>query len=1179
MGRPGRGSRFLVGPAGRLLGARGLAGLLALLLAAPSALALAADDGRLRETEYRLVTPGTQPLKLAHGYCDPASFTVTVEGQAWRVGDDYRVRARSGVVVPLRPWGAVPAAPDTLGGPAAAATRVLVVIDYAFLPVPVPARQDLRPVGQAPGRPGVSGDRTAPEFLPDGQYFRPENAAGTWNDGSLQVSGSKTVQVSSGNRREMTVDQNLRLNITGQLTRDIAVRAFLSDDNLPVVPEGNTEELRDIDKVLVEMTGPAWKATLGDFVARRQGTAFGGYRRKLQGFSLEAEPGPGRVELLAGSPRGLYRTLQIRGQESNQGPYYLGGGASGDNLFIVAGSERVTLDGELLTRGQDRDYVIDYVRGTVTFTYRRLITSESTLTVEFEEGEGPYGRTVVGAGAGVDFTLPGLGVPGTFSTRLLKEKDDPGRLRSGELAAEDEAVLAAAGDDPLRAVGGGVTAREPGEGQYDQALAGTKTIYVHNPAGGDWDVAFFYAGPGLGDYTLDSLTETGLKIFVHTGDGLGNHLIGRPLPLPSAQSVATLAADLGDTTGDHLRAEWNFGDQDLNLLSDLDDHDNQGGAGRLEAKMADRALTVAGRSLGRVGLESFWEKKEARFQPFQVRKTVFDYDRWGLSDRARRQGFLAQDDAESGVNARWRAGGQGRSLEITGVLGRLRHGTNLEADRQAGSLRWELAGGRGFHDLQTARASDSLDPLDITHRDQRHQAGWTLGPVAPSVSHSRRRWEDGTDRAGRAAGYRLQETGAGLASAPGSPLAWRVEFKRGLADSLVDGRWILQRDSRTHTAGLTTGKVAGMRLVGEGTLRRVTAPGAAEQTTRLGRLNLSADWPRAVSSWSLGYRLDNSRTEVLDRQVVFVGESQGDFNQDGDFVGQGQGDFNMVLVGTDSLVATTAVVADLNLRQGFAWLGADRWYGAWNALTLASVEARSTTDDVGGLLALDPGVIFADSTTVLGDFNFSEELTFLQHVPTVDLRLKFDYRQTLDRQYADHPEDRLNRGWQASGNVNLSARSSLRLRWLRQDESRLSTESAASARRSYRSLTRRYEAGWTHRQSSDLRLGLQGELITRADRVSGVSQREYALVPTLRRRILRQWTVVGSLRLAEVTSDEPVGSQRPWFYAYPGRNVESSLRLSWEPSQYLSVAASWFARKQGDRRWQHDVRLESTARF
>ena len=80
--------------------------------------------------------------------------------------------------------------------------------------------------------------------------------AGDWRDGGLRVTGSKTVQVSSGSRREMTVDQNLRLNINGRLTPEIGVRAFLSDDNLPVVPEGNTEELKDIDKVLVEISWP-----------------------------------------------------------------------------------------------------------------------------------------------------------------------------------------------------------------------------------------------------------------------------------------------------------------------------------------------------------------------------------------------------------------------------------------------------------------------------------------------------------------------------------------------------------------------------------------------------------------------------------------------------------------------------------------------------------------------------------------------------------------------------------------------------------------------------------------------------------------------------------------------------------------------------------------------------------
>jgi hypothetical protein len=182
-----------------------------------------------------------------------------------------------------------------------------------------------------------------------------------------------------------------------------------------------------------------------------------------------------------------------------------------------------------------------------------------------------------------------------------------------------------------------------------------------------------------------------------------------------------------------------------------------------------------------------------------------------------------------------------------------------------------------------------VDPLDITRTSQNHRLSWRLGPVTPSGSFLSRRWEDARIPTGRAGGFRYEETGAGLAAAPGAPLDWRVDFKRGLADSLVAGDWQLQRDSRTFNGGISTGRYAGMRLVGEGTLRRILSPGQAEQTTRLARLDLSGQWDRIGSDWSLGYRVDNSRTQVLDRQVVFVGENQGDYNQDGDFVGNNLG--------------------------------------------------------------------------------------------------------------------------------------------------------------------------------------------------------------------------------------------------------------------------------------------------
>ena len=56
--------------------------------------------------------------------------------------------------------------------------------------------------------------------------------------------------------------------------------------------------------------------------------------------------------------------------------------------------------------------------------------------------------------------------------------------------------------------------------------------------------------------------------------------------------------------------------------------------------------------------------------------------------------------------------------------------------------------------------------------------------------------------------------------------------------------------------------------------------------------------------------------------------------------------------------------------------------------TTGSIDGRSTTDDIGGLLRLDQDVLFDPETAVLADVAFAEELNLLQHLRAFDLRGK-----------------------------------------------------------------------------------------------------------------------------------------------------------------------------------------------
>jgi hypothetical protein len=195
---------------------------------------------------------------------------------------------------------------------------------------------------------------------------------------NLQKSGSIVRGFTIGSNRDLSLNSGFRMQMSGKITNDIEVIAALTDETSPIQPEGTTQTLQEIDKVFVEIRGTDLSGTLGDFTLRLAGNEFGQLNRKLQGVKGLANYRAGSLTgdlLLSGAvTRGKFTTNQLQGIDGVQGPYRLSGQNNERAIIVIAGTERVYVDGEQMTRGEINDYVIDYANGEIIFTAHRLIT-------------------------------------------------------------------------------------------------------------------------------------------------------------------------------------------------------------------------------------------------------------------------------------------------------------------------------------------------------------------------------------------------------------------------------------------------------------------------------------------------------------------------------------------------------------------------------------------------------------------------------------------------------------------------------------------------------------------------------------------------------------------------------------------------------------------------------------
>src|SRR5690606_16515804 len=115
-----------------------------------------------------------------------------------------------------------------------------------------------------------------------------------WSDTEgIDKNGSLSRGMSFGNRQNVFVNSAMNLQLSGMITEDIELNALITDSQVPYQPEGNTQQIQDFDRILIELKHEKWNLQAGDVVMQDRNSHFLKYYKNVQGtqFTLQNKVG------------------------------------------------------------------------------------------------------------------------------------------------------------------------------------------------------------------------------------------------------------------------------------------------------------------------------------------------------------------------------------------------------------------------------------------------------------------------------------------------------------------------------------------------------------------------------------------------------------------------------------------------------------------------------------------------------------------------------------------------------------------------------------------------------------------------------------------------------------------------------------------------------------------------
>ncbi len=453
----------------------------------------------------------------------------------------------------------------------------------------------------------------------------------------LNIDGAFLRSVSAGQQQSVFMHSVMDLSISGNISDDLKLEARLTDQQMPFEPEGNTQRLQDFDRVNVKLIHDNWALQGGDMLVQSDASSkFLRYNRQVQGVGvstskLALDSAVSHTEAIASFSRSKTGIQLIEPIEGVLGPYRIRGPQNEPFIFLLAGSESVYLDGVLLTRGIEHDYIIDYNAAEITFNATVYINKFSRIQIEFEYSDQQYARNVS------IFKHQQTTDRLTLRAGMFQEADQPNRALY-DLSQDDMNALAQL--DASAAVGH-IPAVDSIGFQANKILYAKKDTlindqiyssfyYSKDPEKAFYQVYFSLVGNNKGNYVVANSMENAIVYeWIAPIDGMpqGNYAPLKQVALPKKQRVFSIGADYKLSNNDVISFDFAASEKIDNRFNP-EGSKNNGKALYFGYKSSPKPLNIGNNMKFQYQLT--YEYLDSAFIPVQVfRSMEFNRD-WGM---------------------------------------------------------------------------------------------------------------------------------------------------------------------------------------------------------------------------------------------------------------------------------------------------------------------------------------------------------------------------------------------------------------------------------------------------------------------------------------------------------------------------------------------------------------------